>query len=132
MTKFSYKALPQDGAVIINTATLFFPCSSWLNRSNLPGSILHEQIHFDITEYHKRLFLKRVTETNSSADLFATTTKAIFRDISEQRKAMNMEYDQQTGNGQETQEQVKWMRKIADLLASVEKYNANTITINVK
>jgi len=132
MTKFAYKAIPQDGSVIINTSTLFYPCSSWLNRSNLPGSILHEQIHFDITEYFKRLFLKRVEETKTSEDMFAVSTKAIFRNISEQRKAMNMEYDRQTTNGSDTQEQVRWSRKVADLLASLEKYNVNTITINLK
>ena len=132
MTKFAYKAFPQDESVIINTATLFYPCSSWLNRANLPGSILHEQIHFDITEYYKRLFLKRIGETQSSADVFATTTRAIFRDISEQRKAMNIEYDQQTANGSDPQEQVRWSRKITDLLASLEKYSINTITINLK
>ena len=64
--------------------------------------------------------------------MFATSTKAIFRDIAEQRKAMNMEYDQQTNNGQDEQEQNKWNIKIANLLSELEKYNGNTTTINLK
>jgi hypothetical protein len=133
MTKFGYKVFPQDGSVIINTSTYFFPCNSWLNKkANIKNSILHEQLHFDIAEYHKRLFLKRVSETRSSEDMFATTTKAIFRDIADQRRAMNAEYDQQTGNGQNEQEQNKWNIKIANLLAGLETYNGNTTTINLK
>ncbi|MDB5199800.1 MAG: hypothetical protein JWO92_1763 [Chitinophagaceae bacterium] len=131
MIKSGYKVLPQDGSVIINTLTYFFPCSSWLNRVNIK-SIEHEQLHFDIAEYHKRLFLKRVSETISSADMFATTTRAIFRDVAEQRRAMNMEYDQQTTYGQNVQEQDKWNIKIANLLIELEKYTGNTTTINLK
>lgn len=132
MTKFGYKVFPQEGSVIINTSTYFFPCSSWLNKSNIKNSIAHEQLHFDIAEYHKRLFLKRVSETQSSEDMFATTTKAIFRDVADHRRAMNIEYDQHTGNGQNEQEQNKWTAKITNLLAELEKYNGNTITINLK
>ena len=132
MTKFGYKVFPQEASVIINTSTYFFPCGSWLNKSNIKNSIAHELLHFDIAEYHKRLFLKRVSETQSSQDMFATTTKAIFRDVADQRRAMNMEYDKQTNNGQNEQEQNKWNTKIANLLADVEKYAINTITINLK
>lgn len=74
MTKFAYKIFPHDGSVIIQTATLFYPCNSWLNQANIKGSIAHEQLHFDIAEYFKRLFLKRIAETRSSQDMFAVTT----------------------------------------------------------
>lgn len=132
LTKFSYKAIPQDGVVIINTSAYFYPCSSWLNKANIKSSITHEQLHFDIAEYHKRLFLKRVTETRASEDMFAISTKAIFRDIADQRRAMNNGYDQQTNKGQNEQEQNKWNIKIANLLAELEKYNSNTTIINFK
>ncbi len=131
-TKFAYKVFPQEGSVIINTSTIFYPCDSWLNKANIKGSIVHEQLHFDIAEYHKRLFLKRVSEAASSESMFATITKTIFRDIIEKRKAMNMEYDEQTDNGQNEMVQWDWNRKIAALLTSLEKYNANTTTINLK
>jgi hypothetical protein len=132
LTKFSYKAFPQDGAVIINTSTYFYPCNSWLNKLNIKSSVAHEQLHFDIAEYYKRLFLKRVSDTKSSEDMFAVSTKAIFRDITDQRRTMNMEYDQQTKYGQNDQEQIRWNNKIASLLAELEKYNGNTTTINFK
>lgn len=64
--------------------------------------------------------------------MFAVTTRAIFRDVAEQRRAMNLEYDRQTNNGENEQEQSKWNIKIADLLAGLEMYNGNTNTINLR
>lgn len=132
LTKFSYKVIPQDGAAVIRTSTIFYPCGSWLNRTNTKNSIAHEQLHFDITEYYKRLFLKRVSETRSSEDMFALTTKAIFRDIAEQKRMMNAEYDKQCNFGLNAQQQNKWNAKIEALLASLQSYAGNTTTINFK
>ncbi len=132
LTKFAYKVFPQDGSVIINTSTYFYPCSSWLNKENIKNSIAHEQLHFDIAEYHRRLFLKRVSETVSSADMFSTTTKGIFRDVADQRKAMNNEYDRQTNYGTNAQEQNNWNIKIANLLFEMERYNNNNTTVTLK
>ena len=64
--------------------------------------------------------------------MFATATKAIFRDIADQRKAMNIDYDRQTNNGQNEQEQNKWNTKLINLLAELERYAANTTIINLK
>ena len=132
LTKFSYKVIPQEGAAIIHTSTLFYPCGSWLNRANTKNSISHEQLHFDIAEYHKRLFLKRVSETRSTEDMFAITTKAIFRDIADQKRMMNAEYDRQSNFGLNAQEQNKWNSKIEALLTSLQSYAGTTTTINLK
>lgn len=131
-SKFSYHAAPQDDGVVITTAAYFFPCSSWLNRANVKTSIAHEQLHFDITEYFRRLFLKRVKETKTTEDMFSTTTRAIFRDIADQRRAMHELYDKETGNGQEVQEQVRWSRKVADMLAELTLYSNASLTVNLK
>lgn len=132
MTKFAYKVFPQDGAAVIQTSTIFYPCSSWLNSSNKKGSITHEQLHFDIAEYYKRLFLKRVSETRSAEDMFPVSTRAIFRDITQQKKVMNDDYDKQTNHGLNVQEQEKWNVKLASLLQELEKYSGQTTTINLK
>ncbi len=132
MTKFSYKVIPQEGSAIINTATLLYPCSSWLNKANIKSSIEHEQLHFDIAEYYKRLFLKRVTETRSSEDMFASSTRAIFRDLADQKRMLNTDYDKQTNFGLNEQEQKKWNSKIAGMLTELEIYSGNTTTIKLK
>jgi hypothetical protein len=132
LTKFAYKVFPQQNAAIIHTSAYFYPCSSWLNKEKIKGSMAHEQLHFDIAEYHRRLFLKRLSETRSSEDMFAVSTRAIFRDVADQRRAINMEYDRQTINGQNEQEQNKWNIKIANGLADLQKYSGNTTTIDLK
>jgi len=132
MTRFAYKVIPQEGAAIINTSTLFYPCNSWLNSRNINGSIAHEQLHFDIAEYYKRLFIKNVTETKASEDLFPVTTKAIFRDLADQKRTMNTDYDRQTNYGLNAQEQKKWDQKISSLLHELEKYSGNIFTVKLK
>ena len=100
LTKFSYKVFPQESSVIINTSTLFYPCNSWLNRINVKKSIVHEQLHFDIAEYQKRLFLKRVSESTLTEKQNVCIIKTICRDVAEQKKSIDIEYDEGTGNRQ--------------------------------
>ena len=64
--------------------------------------------------------------------MFATTTRAIFRDLADQKRIMNSDYDKQTNYGLNEQEQNKWNSKITTLLAELEKYSGNTTTINLK
>ncbi len=124
--------MPQEGEAIISTSTLFYPCSSWLNRLNVKGSIIHEQLHFDIAEYYKRLFLKMVSETKTSWDLFPVSTRAIFRDITEQKRIMNADYDRLTNFGTIYQEQNKWNQKIASLLEDLKKFSGTSASVTVK
>lgn len=131
-TKFAYKVFPQDGSAIIHSSAYFFPCSSWLNLANIKNSIAHEQLHFDIAEYHRRLFIQRISETKVSENMFASTTRNIFRGVAEQRRTMNIMYDQETRDGENEVDQSKWMVKIADLLTGLEKYSNNTTSIILK
>ena len=132
LTKFGYKVFPQDGAVVIHTSTYFYPCSSWLNKTNIKNSTSHEQLHFDIAEYHRRLFVKRISEATAAENNFATSTRNIFRAAADERRYMNMEYDIHTRYGQNEQEQHKWNTKIAGLLTGLEKYRDNTTTVILK
>lgn len=132
MVKLAYKITPQDDGAIINTNVYFLPCRSWLNPANINNSLAHEQLHFDIAEYHRRLFLKRLTTASSSADIFPSAARAVFRDIAEQRRMMDADYDKQTSVGQNEEEQKRWNIKIAALLDDLEKYSSNVTTINLK
>lgn len=131
-TKISYKVFPQDGSAIINTSAYFYPCSSWLNIAHIKNSIAHEQLHFDIAEYHRRLFIKRISETKVSENRLASSTRAIFKGISEEKKTMNMMYDQETIDGENEEKQNMWIVKVADLLRVLEKYSSTTTSIILK
>lgn len=132
LTKFGYKVFPQSGAVVIHTSTYFYPCSSWLSKTNIKNSTSHEQLHFDIAEYHRRLFVKNISEAGFTENTFAASIRNTFRQVADERKYMNMEYDIHTRYGQNQQEQQKWNNKIADLVGSLEKYKGSTTTITLK
>lgn len=118
--------------MIIHTSTYFYPCRSWLNKTNIKSSTSHEQLHFDIAEYHRRLFVKRISDANATKNNFAALTRNIFKEVADERRYMNMEYDMHTKYGQNEPEQHKWSNKIGGLLASLENYRDNTTTINLK
>jgi len=132
VAKFGYKAIPQSDEVIIISNNYFLPCRSWLNPVNISGTLMHEQLHFDISEYFKRLFLKKLSETSFASDIFPSAIKAVFRDIAAQRKAMDTDYDAQTNTGTNLAEQKKWVTKINILLNDVEKYSGSQIVIKLK
>ena len=94
--------------------------------------VTHEQLHFDIAEYHRRLFLQKISESNATENMFAATARSIFRDVIEQRKAMNMEYDEQTDIGQNDAEQKKWNEKLSSFILSLDKYKEHTTTVIYK
>ena len=132
LAKFGYKAIPQSDEVIIITSNYFLPCRSWLNPVNISNNLLHEQLHFDISEYYRRLFLQRLSETAFASDAFPSAVKAIFRDIAAQRKTMDMEYDKETNTGTNLQQQKKWINKIHDLLKNLEKFSPSEVVIKLK
>jgi len=132
MAKFGYKVFPQSDEMIVNTSTYFLPCRSWLNRRNMTNSLNHEQLHFDIAEYYRRLFLQRINETTYSADLFPSATRAIFRDLADQRRQMDDNYDKQTNVGLNAEEQKKWIDKVASLLSGLKKYETTISDIKLK
>lgn len=129
MVKIGYKVIPQAQSAIINTYTYFYPCDSWLNKTNIKKSTVHEQLHFDIAEYHRRLFLEALFNNKSSENMFGLTTRAIFKDIVDQRRKMNTEYDIKTKSGQDEEGQIIWNKKISGLVSSLEKYKENMAEI---
>src|SRR5262245_36804038 len=51
-----------NDSVSIKTVCYFKPCLSWCKFKNSDTLLIHEQGHFNIAEYFRRLFIKRVFE----------------------------------------------------------------------
>lgn len=132
MSKFIYKVFPQEGEAIINTSAVFYPCKSWINIANVKGDIAHEQLHFAITEYYRRLFLKNLSEVNTSSALLKTNIKNLFTQLAIERRDLDKLYDAATGFGEKKEEQIKWENKIENMLLSLLSFEPQTITITLK
>ena len=82
--------------------------------------LIHEQYHFNITEYHARLLRKKLLEKGAS--LSKKNIKYHYNRINEQQNEMQAEYDEVSVHNTETEGQRFWELKIDDLLRQTAYY----------
>lgn len=130
--KIGYSLSQPDDFAEIKLGTYFLPCRSFTRNKLSNVTLEHEQLHFDIAEYFKRAFAKKVSELSATAAIFPAAVKAIFRDVSEKRRAMESDYDRETNKGANEEEQKKWNIKVSGLLIETETYAANVVKVKMK
>lgn len=115
-----------------NVETLFDPKKSW-KRNGVDQYILeHEQIHFDITEYHSRLLRKKLkTHKYKSFDSIESDVKQMFKEASEDANEMQLLYDEQTHHSINRKKQAKWKKKMKKLLNNTNLYKKAKLKVNI-
>lgn len=90
---------------------------SWVRKStmNYPDALVHEQYHFNITEYHARKF-NRFIEENPRADSGKIMQELEFTKA--ELMAMQLLYDEETDHSLIIDQQAYWEFKIDSLLNS--------------
>jgi hypothetical protein len=122
LIRIGYHISQPADSIIIRVDNYFLPCRSWISNKNT-SLIIHEQIHFDISEYFRRLFIKKISETNFSISVLSTVAKAIFHDLLDQKKVMEEQFDKETMSGTNSGAQAGWRDKVARLLIETKNYN---------
>ena len=82
--------------------------------------LIHEQYHFNITEYHARLLRKRLLEKGAS--LSKSSITYYFNRINERLNEMQTDYDEESNHNTEDERQRYWELKIDDLLRTTAYY----------
>lgn len=121
MAKIGYHITPFDDSVMISVSAYMLPCRSWITPK--PFLLLHEQVHFNINEYFRRVFIRKLTESNFSPTVLSTIAKAILKDVSDQKKKMEQDFDRETLSGKNTENENKWQSTVANLLRENEAFN---------
>ncbi len=97
-------------------------CKSWVKKERNKALLQHEQTHFDIAEYHKRLMVKEVlAQKFNTGDVF-DKVKQIGNNILQQRKAMEDLYDLETYHSTIEKKQKSWNRKLQKLLKKTNDF----------
>lgn len=124
---FSYAVRKTDDRITDFEAQVeahFYPKSSWFIKDRCNDHILaHEQLHFDITELHVRMFRYRLERLEVSQSIKAQLDalhKAINRELSE----MQYQYDTQSHNSINKEEQAKWSAYVSENLRKFEAYKS--------
>lgn len=98
------------------------PSQSWYRKGEVTDRILaHEQIHFDITEYHARVLQQRIDEylkDPGAINLIQNEVDAIFMDQEALRQEMQDAYDHETDHSKNLAAQKVWDARVARLLES--------------
>lgn len=122
-----------EGVVLeFNVETLFDPKKSW-KKDGVDAYILeHEQIHFDITEYHSRLLRKKLkTHKYKNFDTIESDVKAMFKEASQNANKMQIQYDEQTNHSINRKKQAKWKKKMKKLMNATKLYKKSKLKVNI-
>ena len=102
----------------------FYPNKSWYKKDLCTDITLsHEQLHFDITELHARLFRQRITLVKPHEGL-ANTLQDMHSAIDSQLADMQNAYDLQSEYSINVVGQKKWKDSIATQLKVLNKFKS--------
>jgi hypothetical protein len=100
----------------------FLRSQSWVRTIKTDSVLLHEQIHFDISELYGRKIRKKVELMRSknveSMDQYVNMIEELIAEWSQTQA----EYDKATNHGLILSEQIVWIRKIRQTLEDYKKY----------
>ena len=122
-----------EGVVLkFDIQTIFDPNKSW-KKEGVDSYILnHEQVHFDITEYHARLLRKKLkTNRYKSIETISDEVKELFNDAFDNANNMQLKYDEETNHSINRKKQKKWDKKLKKLLNSTSAYRNPKLKVNV-
>jgi len=89
---------------------------SWVKKDKASDALLaHEQVHFDISEVFARKLHKAFTKYKYKKT-FQQDIEAIFQKTVQEMEDFQKQYDDETDHSKNKPEQMKWEKKIEDLL----------------
>ena len=122
---FSYSIKESDSKVYgFNTLVkaYFYPEHSWCKSDLVDAHVLgHEQLHFDITELHARIFRQRITQIQPHKGI-AITLQKLHESIEDELSDTQNKYDSESNFSIDFAGQKKWELDILKRLKTLEKY----------
>ena len=112
--------------------TIFDLFGSWKKPGVSDYVLAHEQVHFDITEYHSRLLRKKLKahKFKTFASIEGDIRK-LFDEAYAKAKKMQVKYDAQTRHSLNKKNQAKWNAKVKKLLIGESLHKSVVFKINI-
>jgi hypothetical protein len=109
----------------------FSPCKSWSKNKQSDNLLTHEQGHFDIAEYFRRVYNKRIAEATYSRATLPLILRNVYRNVNMECQQMQEMYDTETTHSLKREEQTQWIKKIAGVLDSVKDYDKEEVVVDL-
>ncbi|MEO6522286.1 MAG: hypothetical protein ABIN91_11450 [Mucilaginibacter sp.] len=120
-----------DNVLIAQVICIFNPCQSWTKNNQSAELLEHEQAHFDIAEYFRRVYNKRISHERYTPTTLPLITLKTYVDIQLECARMEDAYDEETNHGLNQSSQREWITRVGKLLASVEEYDKVEMRVNL-
>jgi hypothetical protein len=102
----------------------FYPEHSWCKKREVDNHVLgHEQLHFDITELHARLFKQKVA-TLKTSNTVAEQLQRYHKEIDKALEKMQSEYDNESNYSINKEGQALWQNYVEKELKKLHKYKS--------
>jgi hypothetical protein len=112
---FGYKYNANQDSLHISTSTNFKPALSWVKKpsDHLLG---HEQLHFDIAEYYRRVFVERLSKATIALGSAKQFLPELYAQVLAELRSEQKLYDEQTKHSVDKEAQENWRLKYAERL----------------
>jgi hypothetical protein len=116
--KAGYRSEAGKSVLIITVFCSFDKQQSWMKAAGKNPYILsHEQVHFDISYIAAKSFISKLKAANFTQQNYKNLIQSIYAESTQDLESMQLEYDNETNNGQLKEMQAKWSQKTTVLLA---------------
>lgn len=117
---YSYREVNGKKEIKVVVKCNFYPQKSWYSKKDASDYILkHEQTHFDISELHKRIFNKRIEETQFS-DRMKEELEELFYKTENDRVAMQRKFDSESDHSKNKEKELEWEAYVSQQLEVFE------------
>jgi hypothetical protein len=112
---FGYKYNANQDSIHVETSTHFKPLSSWVKRPS-EHLLLHEQLHFDIAEYFRRVFVNKLSKSTVAFGTAKQFIPELYAQTLAELRKEQLRYDEETNHSVNKEKQEAWRRKYYEKL----------------
>ncbi|HKC66950.1 MAG TPA: DUF922 domain-containing protein [Bacteroidia bacterium] len=122
------------GGITLLINTYFIKDKSWRQKDFTDDFVLqHEQTHFDITEVYARKLRKKLSEAKyTDIKKAMPEIQKTYNEIFSESRAYQKKYDEETNHSINKDVQIKWNKKVADELQSLNAYTNPEVNMVIK
>ena len=122
---FGYSLEQTNGKITsfqANVKAHFYPDKSWYKIKQVNETILmHERLHFDITEWHARQLRQQMAQLEPSQNI-GKTLDNLYYQMSQTLRNTQSQYDLESDHSRNIENQFLWQEKVAKELKKLERF----------
>ncbi|PIB25314.1 DUF922 domain-containing protein [Maribacter sp. 4G9] len=117
---YNFSSSYENGQMVVNyrVQSFFYPTKSWYRPQICNDvTLLHEQLHFDISEVFARKMAKEMSETEFTKNI-KQEVRLLYKRILKELDAFQRRYDLETDFSRNIEKQKLWQKQISSFLGN--------------